>query len=78
MKVIFESLPPESYLKRLWRKIVKKPRRDENVCVSCNGRTLIIKRGVVVDVPGWVPEATIYAPASARYNCFVLFEPSKP
>lgn len=71
MRVIFETLPPESFYKWVMRKLFRIRRTAERIVVGMNGKTLVIKRGVVVDVPDWVPEIASHAPKSMKYNCFV-------
>ena len=49
--VIFESLPKENIFLRAYRSIFKRPRENEHIHLSLNGRLLIIKRGVIVEIP---------------------------
>jgi hypothetical protein len=72
MKVIFEPLPQQSFYKWLLFRLFRIKRTAENIVVGMNGKVLIIKRGVPVDVPDWVPEVASHAPEHMKYNCYVL------
>jgi len=79
MKVMFEPLPKESLRARIFRVFARKHREQEHIHLSMNGHNLVIKRGVAVDVPDWVPEVAAYGatlPHAIRYDCFV--EREKP
>lgn len=74
MKIIFEPLPRESLYRWIWRKLLHNSRTAENVIVGLNGKVYIIKRGVFVDVPDWVPEIASHAPKHMRYTCYVPYQ----
>ena len=74
IKVIFEPLPKESLWIRLWRAFTYSYREYKCICISMNEQELIIKRGVVIDVPKWVPEVSSRAPQHMKYNCYVQYK----
>ena len=75
MKVIFNPPPKEKFWHWLWRSLRRKPHPDAALRVVMNGRALVIKRGVVVDVPEWGPEVAAHtARYSDSYDCYVLYD----
>lgn len=50
VKVIFETLPKESLFIKIYRGVFRKPREGEDVRLTLNGNTKIIKRGVQVEL----------------------------
>jgi len=77
MKIIFEPLSKESLWIRLWRAFTYSCRKNEHIRVGMNGHEFVIKRGIVVDVPEWVPEVSSHAPKEMMYNCYVPYKPKE-
>lgn len=50
VKVIFEKLPKEKLILRIKRWFFKNPRDNELIRLSMNGRNLIIKRGIPINI----------------------------
>jgi len=68
MKVMFEPLPQESFLRALIRKVLKKSRPKEFITISLNGRTIVVSRGIPVNVPAWV------AAVGSGAGCYLLLD----
>ena len=51
VSVIFETLPDEPAWERFLRFVLKARRRGEDVVLGYNGDLLVIKRGVIVELP---------------------------
>ena len=77
MKVIFEPLEREKWWVRLQRYITNNTRDNEHIRLTMNGSPVVIKRGIVVDVPSWVPKLALKAPERLKYNCYVLYQERK-